>query len=67
MAKPEIRTLPPLIVYTENEEYCQELKKFIMEDGAHLSLVRPYYRQSDEGLNCEFDYTEKLHARIRTV
>ncbi|MNR36690.1 tRNA1(Val) (adenine(37)-N6)-methyltransferase [compost metagenome] len=24
--KPEIRTLPPLIVYTENEEYCQELK-----------------------------------------
>lgn len=25
--KPEIRTLPPLIVYTDKEEYCQELKE----------------------------------------
>ncbi|MGG1550446.1 tRNA1(Val) (adenine(37)-N6)-methyltransferase [Paenibacillus ferrarius] len=48
--KPEIRTLPPLIVYAMEKDYCQELQEiyyggrsalaFVEEDAAELSEMR---------------------------
>lgn len=34
--KPEIRTLPPLIVYTKDKEYCDELNEVYYGGGAQL-------------------------------